>query len=118
MRTAVAPAASAARARPGAAPQHSKGRSTLPRRLAAAAKDDAVRCQLRLTRGFCSGSRCATDSYVQKQVASLLSPQRSTLQAQDFRHPLDETNTQLLQMVPALPGLTKALLGTKAEARP
>ena len=36
------------------------------------------------------------------------------LQAQDFRHPLDETNTQLLQLVPALPGLTKALLGARS----
>ncbi len=31
------------------------------------------------------------------------------------RHPLDEQNTQLLQMLPALPALTKSMLGARAR---
>lgn len=42
-------------------------------------------------------------------------PGRKRVEAKDFRHPLDQQNTQILQAVPGLSNLTKALVTPVAE---
>ena len=41
--------------------------------------------------------------------------QRKRVRAEDFRHPLDQQNTQILQAIPGLSNLTKALVTPLAE---
>lgn len=51
-------------------------------------------------------------------TASTTAPPSSTrkrVTARDFRHPLDQQNTQILQAIPGLSALTKALVTPLAE---
>jgi Zn-dependent protease with chaperone function len=42
-------------------------------------------------------------------------PRRKPVRARDFRHPLDQQNTQLLRAIPGLSGVTKSLVTPVAE---